>query len=122
MCRLQNKTDSTEDRIAIPEAFALNTDRLPGKVFLLRKKLYLKAKKEKTFRFYALYDRIYRKDVLAAARTQVKRNGSALLGIVSLSPVYRSFLRLFFVFRTGQPLQQVVKAVDGDEFTGLFRG
>jgi len=75
MYRLQNKPDSTEDRIAIPEAFALNTGRLPEKIFLLRKKLYLKAKKEKKFRFYALYDRIYRKDVLAAAWAQVKRNG-----------------------------------------------
>lgn len=75
MYRLQNKTDSTENRITLPEAFALNTGRLPEKVFLLRKTLYLKAKKEKKFRFYALYDRIYRKDVLAAAWTQVKRNG-----------------------------------------------
>jgi len=51
MYRLQKLSDSTEDRIVIPEAFALNTGRLPEKVFLLRKKLYLKAKKEKKFRF-----------------------------------------------------------------------
>ena len=75
MYRLQNNTDSTENRIIIPDAFAQNTGRLSEKIFLLRKKLYLKAKKENKFRFYALYDRIYRKDVLAAAWTQVKRNG-----------------------------------------------
>lgn len=72
---MQRKPAITENLTDLPEAFALNTGNLPENVFLLRKKLYLKAKKEKGFRFYALYDRIYRKDVLAAAWTQVKRNG-----------------------------------------------
>lgn len=51
--------------------------RIGGALAALRQKLYLKAKQEPTFRFYALYDRIYRNDTLAAAWQQVRRNGGS---------------------------------------------
>jgi RNA-directed DNA polymerase len=49
----------------------------PDKLSRLRLKLHQKAKKEPKFRFYALYDRIYRKDTLTRAWELVRAKKGA---------------------------------------------
>jgi hypothetical protein len=49
----------------------------PSSVQKLQKALHDKAKESPGFRFYALYDKVYRKDVLAIAYQCCKANGGA---------------------------------------------
>jgi RNA-directed DNA polymerase len=49
----------------------------PSKIRMLQRKLYLKAKAEPNYRFYLLYDKIYREDVLAHAYELAKSNQGA---------------------------------------------
>jgi len=68
--------------------------RVPPKLAALRLRLFLKAKQEPKYRFYALYDRVYRRDVLRAAWELVRANKGAA-GI------------------DGVTIDQIVKAEDG---------
>jgi RNA-directed DNA polymerase len=51
--------------------------KTPEQIQELRKKLYHKAKQEKEFRFYALYDKVYRQDTIDFACHYVKSNKGA---------------------------------------------
>ena len=49
----------------------------PNTIRTLQRKLYHKAKQDPVFRFYALYDKIYRNDILSHAYELVRANKGA---------------------------------------------
>ena len=51
--------------------------KTPEKIRELQRKLYRKAKQEKEYRFYLLYDKVYRLDILSHAYRLVKANKGA---------------------------------------------
>jgi len=51
--------------------------RTPEKIRELQRKLYQKAKQEKEYRFYLLYDKVHRQDILSHAYSIVKANKGA---------------------------------------------
>lgn len=88
------------------------TDNDPGveKVRELQRKLWACAKQSKTRRFHALYDRIYRGDVLWEAWRRVRSNrGAAGVDEVTLQAI------------EGQGVQQFLDAIQADLRAGRYR-
>lgn len=99
------KEPATEDRV--PESSRLNNEGLPEKLTLLRQKLNQKAKNEPGFRFYVLYDKVYRKDVLRAAYNRVRANkGSAGMDGITFKTIEEGEGAEIFLSRIEEELKQ----------------
>lgn len=73
----------------------------------LQRKLYLKAKREPTFRFYALYDKVYRHDILEKAYHLVRlSNGSPGIDGVSFKIIEQRVGINQFLAELGKDLKE----------------
>jgi RNA-directed DNA polymerase len=99
----------------------------PAKVRQLQNRLWAAAKQSSDRRFHALYDRIYRSDVLWEAWERVRANRGAsgvdgmTLGLVEAYGVDRMIGELQADLRTGNYLPRPVRRVEIPKPDGKFR-
>ena len=77
----------------------------PNRIRTLQRKLYCKAKQEPDFRFYSLYDKVYREDILSHAYHLVRANkGAPGIDGVSFESIKEGEGEITFLRKLGQEL------------------
>ena len=79
----------------------------PGRIRTLQRKLYCKAKQEPDFRFYSLYDKVYRADILGHAYCLARANkGAPGIDGVSFESIEKDGGEIKFVQKLEQELKE----------------
>ncbi len=90
------------------------SESLQELVRALQRKLYLKAKHQPTFRFYSLYDKVYRSDVLQRAYDLVKtNNGSPGLDGETFESIEREIGKMTYC-------QEIKRALETKTYREIF--
>ena len=86
----------------------------PNTIRTLQRKLYAKAKQEPAFRFYALYDKLYRVDILSHAYECVRANrGAPGIDGVTFQAIEAGIGQDAFLASLGEELEQKTYRADG---------